>query len=105
MVVIKSGRAYLAIVKAALPAAAAPGACDAVWQDAMAAYRKAYAAFDAVRAAPGASDLLTAANKLQTEGGAAVQKCLKDNGASAFPELTRQAQGAREQPGDSLIAS
>jgi hypothetical protein len=104
VVVIKGGRAYLAIVKAALPAAAAPGACDAVWQDAMAAYRKAYAAFDAVRVAPGASDLLTAANKLQTEGGAAVQKCLKDNGASAFPELTRQAQ-ALANSGDSLIAS
>jgi hypothetical protein len=45
-----------------------------------------------VRSGPGASDLLTAANKLETEGGAAVQKCLKDKGAVAFPELTRQAQ-------------
>ena len=92
VVVIKGGRAWLAIVKAALPAAAAPGACDAVWQDAIGKHRKAYAAFDAVRAVSGASDLLAAANKVQTEGAAAVQKCLKDNGASAFPELTRQAQ-------------
>jgi hypothetical protein len=33
-----------------------------------------------------------AAGKLESDGGAAVQKCLKDRGASAFPELTRQAQ-------------
>lgn len=54
------------------------------------AYRKAYAAFDAARAGPNAYDLLTAATRLETEGGAAVQKCAKDKGA--FPQFTRRAQ-------------
>ncbi len=89
VVVIKGGRVYLAIVKAALPAASL-AACDAVWQEAMTRYRKAYDAYDAAKETPRAYELLMAASKLETEGGAAVQTCAKDKGA--FPEFTRQAQ-------------
>jgi hypothetical protein len=92
VVVIKRGRAWLAMVKAAVPEGAPPTACDAVWQEASDKYRKAYATFDAQRSTPQAYALLMAANKLETEGGAAVQKCVKEKGASAFPGLTRQAQ-------------
>jgi len=92
VVVIKGGRAVLAIIKAALPAAAPPGACDAVWQAAIDRYRKAYAAYDAAKATPRAYELLMAAGRVETEGGTAVQQCLKDKGASAFRGLTRQAQ-------------
>src|SRR5206468_10066069 len=89
---LKGGRAWLAMVKAAVPEGAPPTACDAVWQEAIDKYRKAYATFDAQRSTPRAYDLLMAANKLETEGGAAVQKCVKEKGASAFPGLTRRAQ-------------
>jgi hypothetical protein len=92
VVVVKGGRAYLAIVKSALPAAAPLGACDAVWQAAIDTYRKAYAAYDAAKATPRAYELLMAASRLETEGGTAVQQCLKDKGTSAFRGLTRQAQ-------------
>ena len=90
VVVIRGGRAILAMVKAELPPTVPLVACEAVWQDATSAYRKAYAAFDAARSGPNAYELLTAATRLETEGGAAVQKCAKDKGA--FPEFTRQAQ-------------
>jgi hypothetical protein len=93
VVVLKGGRVWLAIVKAALPAGPA-AACDAVWQEAAAKYRKAYAAFDAARATPKAYELLSAADRLEAEGGAAVRTCVKGSakGAPAFPEFTRQAQ-------------
>ena len=61
-----------------------------MWQQAIGKYRKAYAAFDAQRNTPKAYDLLTEATRLEGEGGAAVQKCLKDKGT--FPVLTQQAQ-------------
>jgi hypothetical protein len=47
---------------------------------------------DAQRTAPRAADLLGVADRLESEGGTAVQKCAKDKGAAAFPGLTRQAQ-------------
>jgi hypothetical protein len=99
VVVIARGRAFLAMVKAALPGGPA-AACDAVWQEAIDKYRKAYATFDAARSGPRAYDLLMTASQLEAEGGAAVQTCLKDKGAAAFPELTRQAQALA----DSLAA-
>ena len=92
VVVIARGRAWLAMVQAALPAGAAAAGCDAVWQEAIGKYRKAYAVFDAARSGPRAYELLMAATTLESDGGAAVQKCLKDKGAAAFPEFTRQAQ-------------
>ena len=100
--VVKGGRVYVALVDAALPAAtpgAAPlGACDAVWQDFHDRYKAAYAAYEAAKATSKAYELLMAATRLETEGGAAVDKCRKSRtpgdgkGDAAFPGLTRQAQ-------------
>jgi hypothetical protein len=96
--VVKGGRAYVALVDAALPATtpgAAPlGACDAVWKDFHDKYRAAYAAYEASKKTPKAYPLLEAASRIETEGGEAVDKCRKDrtNSDAAFPGLTRQAQ-------------
>jgi hypothetical protein len=95
---IKGGRVFVALVDAALPATtpgAAPlGACDAVWKDFHDRYTAAYAAYEAAKATPKANELSTAATRLETEGGAAVDKCRKSSpsGEAAFPGLTRQAQ-------------
>jgi len=100
--VVKGGRVYVALVDAALPAAtpgAAPlGACDAVWKDFRDRYKAAYAAYEAAKATSRAYELLQAASRIETEGGAAVDKCRKSRtpgdgkGDAAFPGLTRQAQ-------------
>jgi hypothetical protein len=100
--VVKGGRVYVALVDAALPAAtpgAAPlGACDAVWKDFHDRYKAAYAAYEAAKATSRAYELLQAASRIETEGGAAVDKCRKSRtpgdgkGDAAFPGLTRQAQ-------------
>jgi hypothetical protein len=100
--VVKGGRVYVALVEAALPATtpgAAPlGACDAVWKDFHDRYKAAYAAYEAAKATSRAYELLQAASRIETEGGAAVDKCRKSRargdgqGDAAFPGLTRQAQ-------------
>jgi hypothetical protein len=89
VVVLTGGRARLALVRAALPPAPATD-CDGVWQQAIARYREAYARFDADRSGPNAYQLLTAASRLEAEGGQAVQQCLRQD--RGFPALTRQAQ-------------
>ena len=89
VVVIKNGRVWLAMVKASLPPAPA-AACDGVWQDAITRYRDAYAAFDSDRSGPNAYQLLTAASRLEAEGGQAVRQCARQD--RGFPALTRQAQ-------------
>jgi hypothetical protein len=89
VVVIKNGRVWVAMVKAALPPAPATD-CDAVWQAAIAKYREAYARFDAERSGPNAAQLLTAASLLEAEGGRAVHQCARQD--RGFPGLTRQAQ-------------
>jgi hypothetical protein len=89
VVVLKDGRARLALVKAALPPTPADG-CDGVWQQAIARYREAYALFDAGRSGPNAYQLLTTASRLEAEGGDAVQQCVRQD--RGFPGLTRQAQ-------------
>jgi len=109
--VIKGGRVYVALVDAALPATtpgAAPplSACDAVWKDFHDRYKTAYAAYEAAKATSRAYELLQAASRLETEGGAAVDKCRKNRaqgdgkGDAAFPGLTRQAQDLA----DALVA-
>jgi hypothetical protein len=96
--VVKGGRVFVALVDAALPATtpgAAPiRACDAVWKDSHDRYKAADAAYEAAKATSKAYELLTAAGRLETEGGAAVDKCRKNRttGDAAFPGLTRQAQ-------------
>ena len=94
--VVKGGRVFIALVDAALPAtgAAPPGACDAVWKDFDDRYKAAYAAYEAAKATSKAYELLMAATRLETEGGAAVDKCRKNrtSGDAAFPGLTQQAQ-------------
>lgn len=91
--VIKGGRVQVALVDAALPTAA-PGTCDAVWKDFRDRYRAAYAAYEASKETPKAYGLLQAAGSIETEGGAAVDKCRRSQpqGVAAFPGLTRQAQ-------------
>jgi len=100
--VVKGGRVYVALVDAALPAptqGAAPfDACDAVWKDFHDRYKAAYAAYEAAKQTSRAYELLQAAGRIETEGGAAVDKCRKSHaqgdgkGDAAFPALTRQAQ-------------
>jgi hypothetical protein len=100
--VVKGGRVYVALVDAALPAptqgAAPPGACDAVWKDFYDRYKAAYAAYEAEKETSRAGELLEVAGRIETEGGAAVDKCRKSRaqgdakGDAAFPGLTRQAQ-------------
>ena len=96
--VVKGGRVYVALVDAALPAAtpgAAPlGACDAVWKDFHDRYKAAYAAYEAAKETSKAYELLEAASRIESEGGAAVDRCWKSHGKgdAAFPALTRQAQ-------------
>jgi hypothetical protein len=100
--VVKGGRVYVALVDAALPATtqgAAPlGACDAVWKDFHDRYKAAYAAYEAAKETSRAYELLQAASRIETEGGAAVDKCRKNRaqgdgkGDAAFPGLTRRAQ-------------
>ncbi|MGZ5890498.1 MAG: hypothetical protein ACXWJS_07880 [Hyphomicrobium sp.] len=100
--VVKGGRVYVALVDAALPAptqgAAPPGACDAVWKDFYDRYKAAYAAYEAAKESSKAYELLQAASRIETEGGAAVDKCRKSRapadgkGDAAFPGLTRRAQ-------------
>jgi hypothetical protein len=91
--VIKGGRVHVALVDATL-ATATPGTCDAVWKDFRDRYKAAYAAYEAAKETPRAYELLQAAGRLDTEGGAAVDKCRKSQpaGVAAFPGLTRQAQ-------------
>jgi hypothetical protein len=95
---IKGGRVYVALVDAALPATtqgAAPlGACDVVWKDFHDRYKAAYAAYEASKKTAKASELLQAASRIETEGGAAVDKCRKNRGKgdADFPGFTRQAQ-------------
>lgn len=89
VVVLKGGRARLALVKAALPPAPATD-CDGVWQQAVARYREAYAVFDADRSGPKAYQLLTEASRLEASGGQEVQQCARQD--RGFPGLTRQAQ-------------
>jgi hypothetical protein len=100
--VVKGGRVYVALVDAALPAltqgAAPPSACDAVWKDFYDRYKAAYAAYEAAKETSKAYELLEAASRIETEGGAAVDKCWKDRaraegkGEAASPGLTRHAQ-------------
>jgi hypothetical protein len=100
--IVKGGRVYVALVDAALPAttpgAAPPSACDAVWKDFHDRYKAAYAAYEAAKATSRAYELLQAASRIETEGGAAVDKCRKSRaqgsgkGDTAFPGLARQAQ-------------
>jgi len=100
--IVKGGRVYVALVDAALPAttpgAAPPSACDAVWKDFHDRYKAAYAAYAASRETSKAYELLQAASRIETEGGAAVDKCRKNRaqrdgkGDAAFPGLARQAQ-------------
>jgi hypothetical protein len=100
--IVKGGRVYVALVDAALPAttpgAAPPSACDAVWKDFHDRYKAAYAAYEAAKKTSRAYELLQAASRIETEGGAAVDKCRKNRaqrdgkGDAAFPGLARQAQ-------------
>jgi len=100
---IKGGRVYVALVDAALPAttpgAASPSsACGAVWKDFHDRYKAAYAACEASKKTSKAYELLQIASRIETEGGAAVDKCRKNRdqgdgkGDAAFPGLTRRAQ-------------
>ena len=100
--IVKGGRVYVALVDAALPATtpspAPPSACDAVWKDFHDRYKAAYAAYEAAKKTSRAYELLQAASRIETEGGAAVDKCRKNRaqrdgkGDAAFPGLARQAQ-------------
>ena len=77
-------------------ARAPPGACDAVWKDFYDRYKAAYAAYEAAKETSRAYELLEVAGRIETEGGAAVDKCWKSRGDgkgdAAFPGLTRRAQ-------------
>jgi hypothetical protein len=91
--VIKGGRVHVALVDAVLPTAT-PGTCDAVWKDFRDRYKAAYATYEAAKETPKAYELLQAAGRIESAGGAAVDKCRKSQpkGVMAFPGLTRQAQ-------------
>jgi hypothetical protein len=96
--VVKGGRVYVALVDAALPAptqgAPPPGACDSVWKDFYDRYKTADAAYEAAKETSRAYELLEVAGRIETEGGAAVDKCWASHGKgdAAFPGLTRRAQ-------------
>jgi hypothetical protein len=96
--VVKGGKVYVALVDAALPATtqggAPPGVCDAVWKDFYDRYKTADAAYEAAKKTTKAYELLEAAGRIETAGGAAVDQCRKNRakGDAAFPGLTRQAQ-------------
>ena len=98
--VVKGGRVYVALVDAALPATAqgaAPiGGCDAVWKG-YDRYKAADAAYEAAKESSKAYELLQAASRIETEGGAAVDKCWKSRAPAnskgdAASGLTRRAQ-------------